>query len=63
MEHKEVPILRHQILQARLTLAIKTETKERLQALKHQKKVDITEWIRALIETNLPALEKTAGSL
>lgn len=61
--HKEIPIMRHQLLQSRITLAVKTETKERLQNLKIQKKVDITEWIRVLIESNLPSLEKTAGSL
>jgi len=62
METTDVPKLKSEILTERITLALKPETKARLQKLKSDHRVDYPKWIRWLIDTHLTDLEKNAGN-
>lgn len=45
-------------LNRRFTLAIDEELQKELMALKYQDGIDISEWIRQLVRTNIPILKK-----
>lgn len=58
MNFSEVPMQKKAFLNRRFTLAIDEELQKELMALKYQEGIDVSEWIRQLVRTNIPILKK-----
>ncbi len=57
IEMDEIPLTRKALLTQRIMVAVDERTKHDLMILKHQHRVDITEWIRKLIRSELPKIK------
>jgi hypothetical protein len=63
MDSVEIPKLRDAFLSERFMLAIDPEMKRGLMELKYTYGVDITEWIRRMVRSELPKLREQLSEL
>lgn len=56
-----VPKLRGRVLDEKLTVPMEGDLKKELMAYKHEKDVDVLEWIRMIIRREMPNLRKAVS--
>lgn len=58
MDRMEIPRLKHAVLTGKILVAVEPEIEKDLKDLKHNHDVDISEWLRRLIRSELPRLKE-----
>jgi len=58
MDLQEIPKLKHALLTERLMLAVDPEMKKSLEDLKRNHDIDVSEWIRRILRSELPKLRQ-----
>jgi hypothetical protein len=57
----ELPRLKDKVNTEKISLAIDLETKKRLESLKWDKRVNVSEWLRQIIKKNLELCDKESA--